>query len=76
MIEIYNNNNGDVFRYDPRTHRLFKNGMFMTAMQAEPVYAGNGDGEPNFAGVYLPDIDSILTLTGNVKRLTAINNIH
>lgn len=76
MIEIYNRETGQLYRYDPMSHRIFRDGFFVPPQTATPVYSGTNDGQPSFAGIYLPEINSILTLTGNVKEVTPIDKIH
>lgn len=75
MIEVVDKTTGQLYRYDPESRRLFRDGIFMTPQTAEPVYSGNQGKIPTFAGIYLPNLNSIVTLSGNVKQITPLNKI-
>lgn len=76
MVEIIDKNSGDQYRYDPQTHRVFRNDAFVSSVHVEPVFSGNDkDMEPIFSGLFIKSQNSILTLTGNLKPLTDIDNI-
>ena len=75
MIEI-TTPKGEIYTFDPSTQRIFKNQVFISKTEVEPIYSGNGDdGEPKFAGLYLKGKGSIITLNGIEKNLTPIDSI-
>lgn len=75
MIEITDNKTGEVYKFDPVNHRLFRDSVFLTKLTAEPVYSGSVDKEPKFVGIYFPATMSVLTMSGNMKKLTDFNKI-
>lgn len=73
MTDIYTIK-GDKYSFDPDTERIFKNGILLTTIQAEPVYARATKSEiPRFAGIYLKEIDSILSISGKINPITDAN---
>ncbi len=75
MIEIVSKSG--VYKFDPETERLFKDGIFIPKSEIEPLYSGNGreKSAPTFAGLWLKNKNQVVTLTGNVKNLVDINQV-
>lgn len=75
MIDIVTKK-GEKYSFDPKTERLFKDGVLIPKATIEPVYCGNGkDSEPVFAGLFVKASNSIITKTGNKKPIVDINSI-
>ncbi len=67
---------GERYSYDEDTERIFKNGKLLSSVVAEPLFQGvTEDNIPNFVGIYLKDMDSVLSLSGNINPVTDINSI-
>ena len=73
MIEIFTIK-GERYSYDEATQRIFKDGKLLSSVQAEPVFS-NVDEAPRFSGIYLKDINSILSLSGKINPITDTNSI-
>lgn len=73
MIDIITKE-GELYRFDPETSRIYKDGFLLTSVMAEPVYS-DVNGETRFSGIYLKNTDQILTLSGNKNTITNINSI-
>ena len=75
LIEI-TSEKGDYFVYDPGTERIFKNNQLVPTDEACPIYAYFGKKHmPQFAGIWLRDIDIILTKSGRLQTRTGDNNL-
>jgi len=75
MTEIYTIK-GEKYSFDPETERIFKDGVLLGIEQVEPIYSKNTeDNAPRFSGIYLKDINSILSLSGKINPITNINSI-
>lgn len=76
MIEIVSKTG--VYKFDPETERLFKDNIFIPKSEIEPLYSGNGRDKsaPSFVGLWIKNKNQVITLTGNVKPLVDINQIH
>jgi hypothetical protein len=66
---------GELYRYDPETERIFKDGRLIPSTEAEPVYS-NVDNSPSFSGIYLKGIESILSRSGKINSITDINSVY
>ena len=67
---------GEIYKFNEDTRRIFKDGVLLSSSQAEPIYSSLDDnGIPEFSGLYLKDIDSILSLSGKINKITNINSI-
>jgi len=68
---------GENFSFDPSTERIFKDGMLMSSVNVEPIYSNANDKEstPKFAGILLKDVNSIVSLSGKINKVTDINSI-
>jgi len=76
MINIVNSKTGEAFDYNEKTGRIFKDGVLLTNSSVEPIYSGNdGNNIPNFIGLYLKNKNTILTVSGNEKEVSDINQI-
>jgi hypothetical protein len=76
MIEIVSK--AGVYKFDPDTERLFRDNIFIPKSEIEPLYSGNGRDKsaPSFAGLWIKNKNQVITLTGNIKPLVDINQIH
>jgi len=75
MTEIYTVK-GEKYSFDPETERIFKDGILLSSVQAEPIYSNFSEEEaPRFSGIYLKSIESILSLSGKINPITDINTI-
>lgn len=84
MINVYSVSNmrdiytikGEHYSYDENTTRIFKDGQLLSSTEAEPVFQGlSEDSVPMFAGIYLKNLDAILSLTGKLNPVTDVNTI-
>lgn len=68
---------GDMYSYDERTGRVFKDGQVLVSSKVEPVfsYLGDSSAPPTFGGILLKDTNSILTLNGKISPITDPNTI-
>lgn len=73
MIEIVSFK-GETYKYDPETERIFMGGRLLDPSEAEPIYSGV-DKRPEFAGIHLKTINSVLSRSGKINELTDINSI-
>lgn len=65
---------GENWGFDPDTKRLFKDGKVVPDTEAEPVYVNlDPSVPPEFSGIYVKAINSIISLSGKVNRITNIN---
>ena len=75
MIEIVTLK-GNKYSYDEVTQRIYKDNILLTSAQAEPVFSNIAkETVPKFAGIYLKDSNSILSLSGKINPITDINTI-
>lgn len=65
---------GELYRFDPDTERIFKDGVLLDPSEAEPVYS-NVNRSPEFAGIELKNINSILSRSGKINEITDTNQI-
>lgn len=64
------------FSFDTVTERIFRNNELVPSDEAEPIYAYYGKKHfPQFAGIWLKDLDSILTRSGKINPRTSDNNL-
>ena len=73
MIEIVSFK-GETYKYDPNTERIFKGGLLLDPSEAEPVYS-NVDKNPEFAGILLKALGSVLSRSGKINEVVDINSI-
>ena len=73
MIEIISFK-GETYKFDPNTERIFMGGRLLDPSEAEPVYS-DVDKNPEFAGILLKSINSILSRSGKINEITDINSI-
>lgn len=73
MIDIVTKD-GELYRFDPDTGRIYKDGFLLTSTVAEPIYSDVNE-ETRFSGIYLKATGQILTLSGNKNPITNINAI-
>ena len=68
---------GERYSFNPDTERIFKDGKVLLSSQASPVYShlGRKDNPPKFSGIWLKEINSILTLNGKINPIVDINTI-
>lgn len=67
---------GERYSYDEETERIFKDGKLLSSTIAEPLFQGvTEDNVPEFVGIYLKDLNAVLSLTGNINPITDINSI-
>ena len=65
---------GERWSFDPDTKRLFKDGKVVPETMAEQVYINQDSSmPPEFSGIYVKDINSIITPSGKTNRLSNIN---
>lgn len=64
------------FSYDPETERIFRDGELVPSTEAQPIYAYYGKRHfPQFAGIWLKEIDGILTRSGRINQRTGDVNL-
>lgn len=68
---------GEQYSFDQSTNRIFKDGILVPYSQAEPVYTKlqGDDAAPEFSGILLKTINSILTLSGKLNPVNEENTI-
>ena len=66
---------GELYRYDPDTDRIFKDGKLIPSTEAEPVYS-NVEDMPVFSGIYLKAAESILSKSGKINSVSDINSVY
>lgn len=76
MIEIVTLK-GEKYSFDPRTERIFKDGLVLPSTEAEPLYSNVTDpnSPPKFSGLLLKTTNSILSLSGKINPVTDPNTI-
>lgn len=76
MIDIYNAITGEKYSFDEDTQRIFKDGLLLSSVQAEPIYSSlDDDILPVFSGLLLKETNSILSLSGKINVITDINAV-
>ena len=65
MIEIVSFK-GEVYKFDPDTERIFKDGKLIPSTIAEPVFS-DIDNNPNFSGIFLKEDNVILSKSGKIN---------
>ena len=60
---------GELYKFDPETERIFRDGVLVPSSQAEPVYS-DVNGLTKFSGLYLKNTKQILTLSGMKNPVT------
>ena len=73
MIEILTKD-GEIYKFDPETERIYKDGFLLPSTSVEPVYS-DVNGETKFSGIYLKATNQIVTLSGNKNTISNINSI-
>lgn len=64
------------YSFDPETERIFKDGELVPSDMVMPIYSYYGKKHlPQFAGIWLRDIDSILTQSGKINVRTGNKNL-
>ena len=67
---------GELYSYDEATMRIFKDGVLLSSVKAEPVFSGFSDTTPpKFSGILLKDNSTILSLSGKLNTITDINAV-
>lgn len=66
---------GEKYSFDPETQRIFKAGILVPSIDAEPVFSEMESGEPEFSGIYLRKTNQVLSRSGKLNTLTDSNNI-
>lgn len=65
-----------LYSFDPETERIFRNNELVPSDLAMPIYSYYGKKHmPQFAGIWLKDIDSILTQSGSLNVRTGDKNL-
>ena len=58
MIEILTKD-GEIYKFDPETERIYKDGFLLPSTSVEPVYS-DVNGETKFSGIYLKQLIKLL----------------
>ncbi len=75
MITI-NSEKGEMFSYDPSTGRVFKDGFLVPSTEVEPIFSSiDSEITPKFSGLYLKELNMILSLSGKYSQLSNPNTI-
>lgn len=69
---------GEKYSYDEDTKRIFKDGFVMPSTLCEPIFSPSFDENtpPKFSGIYLKELNSILSLFGHINPVSDINQIY
>lgn len=73
MIDILTKD-GEMYRFDPDTERIYKDGFLIPTTAVEPIYS-DVNGATRFSGIYLKATNQIITLSGNKNTVSNINAI-
>jgi hypothetical protein len=73
MIEIVTKDE-ELYKFDPDTERIYKDGFLLPTTAAEPVYS-DVNGATRFSGIYLKATNQIVTLSGNKNTISNVNAI-
>lgn len=75
MVEIVTVK-GELYSYDETTMRIFKDGVLLSSVKAEPVFSDFSDKyPPKFSGILLKDSNTVLSLSGKLNSITNINSV-
>lgn len=66
---------GEKYSFDEETDRVFKDGHLLSSVNVEPIYSDIND-FPRFSGLFLKDINSLLSLSGKINQITDANSIY
>lgn len=67
---------GEQYSFDEETGRVFKDGHLMSSVNVEPVYSDLDENNvPKFSGLWLKDIDSIISLSGKINPAISDPNL-
>lgn len=70
MIDIITKK-GEKWSFDEDTKRLYKDGVLIPEGVATPVYVNLDESvPPEFSGIYVKAIKSIISIAGNINRIT------
>ena len=73
MIDILTKDE-ELYRFDPETERIYKDGQLLPTTVAEPFYS-DVNGATRFSGIYLKTLGQVITLSGNKNTVSNINAI-
>lgn len=73
MIDILTND-GELYRFDPETERIYKDGQLLPSTVAEPVYS-DVNSSTRFSGIYLKTTGQIVSLSGKKNTVSNISAI-
>lgn len=65
---------GETYSFDPDTLRIFKSGVLLSSAEVEPLFSDSLSG-PTFSGIYLKTKNKIISRTGKVSQVDAIESI-
>lgn len=64
---------GETYKFDPDTERIFKDGFLLPNTSVEPVYS-DVNGATKFSGILLKSTNQIITLSGT--KNSVIDNVN
>lgn len=74
-MEVIQTLDGEIYKFDPETERIYKDGFLIPTTAVEPVYS-DVNGTTRFSGIYLKATEQIITLSGHKNTTTDINAIN
>jgi hypothetical protein len=75
MIEIITIK-GEKWSFDEDTKRLYRGNTLVPEVEAEPVYSYLDKSlPPEFCGIYVKSINSIISMSGNINKITNADSI-
>lgn len=68
---------GELYRFDEETGRIMRDGVIQPSYKCEPIYSDvtNRSNPPVFSGIWLKDLNMILSRAGNYSPVSDINAV-